>query len=323
MLALRPAAIAFVLALGLAVARPARGETEEMGRARSLALAAADHLDQKRYAEALNLATQAEDLFHAPTHLRMIAEALEGLGRNAEALDAWERLAAEPLGPNAPAAFQKAQKQAEERARDLFARIPALLVEVQGPSPAAVKATIDGRPLVVGTSALRLDPGAHRVRAEAPAYAPAERSVDLPAHGGVVKLALPLVPLDPRAPTSGGATPVPSNRFPTALPSLALGVGGVGLVGGAVTGVMSLDQVGALNARCVGGVCPPNEQAHIDRARMLGTVSTVSFAIGGAGLVAGVVMLALQRAPDGPEARTGKHVYPWIGPGMAGVEGQF
>src|SRR5262245_49516702 len=53
------------------------------------------------YAEALDYATRAEALHHAPFHLTIIGEALMGMGRVAEAMATFDRLVAEPLPANA------------------------------------------------------------------------------------------------------------------------------------------------------------------------------------------------------------------------------
>ncbi|MDI3285000.1 hypothetical protein [Polyangium sp. 15x6] len=69
----------------------------------------------------------------------------------AEALATYERLAAEPLGPTSPPAFRKAREEGSKRERALLALVPSLLVVVTGAATEDVKATVDGKPLALGT----------------------------------------------------------------------------------------------------------------------------------------------------------------------------
>jgi hypothetical protein len=52
------------------------------------------------------------------------------------------------------------------------------------------------------------------------------------------------------------------------------------------------------------------------------TVSTVSFAVAGAGIVLAVAGL-LSNGPPAGQAQGGARLTPWIGPGAAGIHGQF
>src|SRR5262245_1330165 len=123
-------AVGLVLAGALLGAAPAAADppTGDVDRARALARESSDLLDKQRYADALERATQAEALYHAPFHLVVIAQALEGLGRLAEAAHKYEQLIAEPLPPSAPRVFHEAQEKGRQRLRQLVARVPSLLV---------------------------------------------------------------------------------------------------------------------------------------------------------------------------------------------------
>lgn len=112
----------------LALATP----TSDKDRARQLAQTAADLLDGKKYAEALEAANKAESLYHAVFHLYVAARSLDGLGRLTEAADTYERLLAEPLPASAPKVFRDAQAESKGLLADLLARIPTVLVFVAG-----------------------------------------------------------------------------------------------------------------------------------------------------------------------------------------------
>ena len=88
-----------------APAAPASADTpvSDIDRARALAKQANRALQKAQsYAEALDYATRAEALYHAPIHLGIIGEALIGMGRGAEAMATLERLVSEPLPPTRP-----------------------------------------------------------------------------------------------------------------------------------------------------------------------------------------------------------------------------
>ncbi|MDI1430777.1 PEGA domain-containing protein [Polyangium sorediatum] len=305
------------------------GEQENVSKAREIALSASDDLDAKRFAEALEKVTQAEALYHAPTHLLMRAEALEGLGRLAEALETYERLAAEPLGPTSPPAFRKAREEGSKRERALLARVPSLLVVVTGAATEDVKATVDDKPLALGTGmATRFDPGKHVLRVEASGFSPVERTIELDERGGVIKVPVHLEVASARPVRDEkvdviAPKPAPSGRTLFVPAMAAFGVGAASLVAGAVTGVMSLGRVGELEELCTSeGRCPPSAQGHIDEAGTLGNVSTAMFVVGGAAAAAGVVLLVMGK-PKGPPAVGHVEVVPWAGPLSAGIRGTF
>src|SRR6185437_6009641 len=160
----------------------------DIDRARALAKEA-KHLLQKAqdYTEALDYATRAEALYHAPIHLEIIGEALMGMGRVAEAMEVFERLASEPLPPTASDAFRAAQEDGRKRLKELSAKVPSLLVNVKGPTPEDAKATVDGKPLAVGNGTAKwFDPGVHKLHVTAPGYGAFDQAVTLPVRGGVV-----------------------------------------------------------------------------------------------------------------------------------------
>ncbi len=65
-----------------------------------------------------------------------------------------------------------------------------------------------------------------------------------------------------------------------------MGVAGVGV--GTVFGVLTLKDKHDL--KCQGNSCPSSERDAVDSAKRNGNISTVAFAVGGAGLVLGTVL---------------------------------
>jgi hypothetical protein len=76
-----------------------------------------------------------------------------------------------------------------------------------------------------------------------------------------------------------------------------LGVGGAGLFIGAVTGGLALAQAKSVTKDCHGSLCPAGDKSAADAAMTKGWVSNVSLGIGVVGVVAGAVLLIVNRAP--------------------------
>jgi hypothetical protein len=278
----------------------------DIDRARALAKQANKALQKAQsYAEALDYATRAEALYHAPIHLAIIGEALIGMGRGAEAMATLERLVSEPLPANAPEAFRTAQEDGQRRLKELSARVPSLLLVVKGAPPGAVTVTVDDKPFALkGGTATRLDAGVHKIHATAPGFPPFNQPVTLPARGGVVILDVtfdvagaPATEGDTRGASgiAGDTHSVPP-RPPSRVPWIAaFGVGAAGLVVGGVTGGIFVSQVEALKAGCPANRCPATEQARAQSIGTLGNASTVGLIVGGVGVVTGGVVLLTQR----------------------------
>ncbi|MGH7438314.1 MAG: hypothetical protein ACRENE_21735, partial [Polyangiaceae bacterium] len=122
------------------------------------------------------------------------------------------------------------------------------------------------------------------------------------------------------------------------LPWIAFGVGGAGLLVGAITGSIALGDHSTLAKDCTGGSCPPGDSDKLSAYHSMSTLSTVGFIVAALGGGAGVVLLLTQpkappptaEAPTRPTAPTaattrtaGLRLYPVLGLGSAGVSGTF
>jgi hypothetical protein len=133
-----------------------------------------------------------------------------------------------------------------------------------------------------------------------------------------------------KPPTPKPAAALPAKEAPSGLGprrTAGLVVGGVGLVGvvvGAVAGAQALGQNErsiAIHERCRTGVDCDEGRALRESAFRNATLSTVGFAVGGAGLVAGAIMFAIP-APK-TERRTAILPFASANGGGAVVLGQF
>ncbi len=345
------ALVPLVVAASCALAPDSAAQTKDPATAaRELARAGWDALDHQNYKDALDKVTEAEALYHAPTHLLLMGNAQAGLGKLSEALATFEKLAAEPMSNAAPNAFKEAQETGRKRMKELLSRVPSLLVVVESAEAQGVTVTVDGQKVTfAGGVALRFDPGEHVIGVDAEGFPPVKKTIVLPEKGGVVRVPIALekpgAAASATATTTATASAAPSGTGPAAtgpgpyrIPAIVtLGVAGAGLVAGAVTGVLSLGMTSDLKARCPGNVCSPGDRGNLDSANAMANTSTATFVIGGAAAVLGGVLLTLdltttrakvQAAGSHTTAarRTGSagpQIEPWISAGGAGLRGRF
>lgn len=189
-----------------------------------------------------------------------------------------------------------------------------------------VTSTLDGKPLPI-------DPGKHHVRYELEGVDPLEEDVIINVgdhnrhlepvfrapggpHGDTTTPPPPTTPAEP--PSSG---PV---RWPA---YLTIGIGGAGIVVGAITGGIALGAKSALDEKCTTKTtCPKESQSDIDTLGTMSTASTVGFVVGGITAAAGIIVaIALPKAPAA-KASTEKQTVEWepiLSPTYGGVRGRF
>lgn len=246
-------------------------------------------------------------------HLR-IGGVQEKLGRLVDALASYR------AGLAKAGALPAVVKLAGDQIAALRPRVPSLTVVAAG-APPDLTVTVDGAPLRVAMGVpMPLDPGEHRVHAEAGGCLPFDRTLALAERDAQrVEIALALVS------ASTPAAPPPS-KLPGAL---VLGGAGVLVVTGVALFVTSYVKDGQINALCGGSArptCPESQMASI-----LGQVSTVNdlrfvgaglglLGLGGAAL-GGVLLARASR----PEPAAALRVFPVAGSGVVGVgaEGRF
>lgn len=100
---------------------------------------------------------------------------------------------------------------------------------------------------------------------------------------------------------------------------VGFGVGAAGLLTGAATGIGAIVTAGSLKNDCPNMVCPASSASTIDTSKTLGTVSTIAFIVGGAGVVLGIVGIVISKREPPKTA----WIAPMIGVGALGIEGGF
>jgi hypothetical protein len=206
-------------------------------------------------------------------------------------------------------------------------RLPRLTVKVVQGSPDCAF-TRDGAvlaPASLGTP-LAVNPGAHAIGVTCPGHA--DRTFDVSVAEGdrtettVSPGPATSAPASPEAPAPAPqsvAPPEVRGGNPKIVPLVVMGVGAAGLAVGLVTGLVADAKHASLLNNCdPGGACPVAQSDTIDAFRRFRTVSTVTYAVGAVALVGGGVWWLVAPSPhrDG-SARV------WVGPGSAGVRGQF
>jgi len=184
---------------------------------------------------------------------------------------------------------------AQKGINDLAPRLPKLRI-VAPNAPPGLKVLRDGNEITAAAldQELPADPGQHEVRASAPGSRGETLTVTLE-EGKTTTVNLALKPATPDA-KGLEAAPSTGALLPTGIALLVLGAGGLGV--GAATGVVSLNKISAVKARCGGPHCLSTDtadQREVSAAMTLGDVSTATFIAGGALAAAGAVLVVIDR----------------------------
>jgi hypothetical protein len=304
---------------------------------------------------ALQRFKSADDIMHVPTTSFEVARTQVALGMLVEALDTIAAIRRTPALSDDPTPFKDARVKADELDAQVEGKVPSLSITVSGGAEGETPAiSVDGVSLPAASAGVprKVNPGHHVVTARAPS-GQAKEELDV-AEGERKDVQLVLA--------SGGTPPgenPPSDQGPEAAHNIVhtpgpltyggIIVGGIGLVGGAITGLMTLSKASAVKSECTG----PNKtcttaqgKSDLSAGNSLATISTIGFAVAGAGAAVAVVSLILgHKAPEAgsgnapsadpgatppgdepapsPTSESHFHVTPWVGLGSAGVFGTF
>jgi hypothetical protein len=325
---------AFLLALGLSLAsarasaQPAPSATprvEDKALAEALFRDAKALLEAGKVAEACAKLAESHRLDPKPGTILNLASCHEKQGKTASAWAAYNEAAA--------IASRAGQAEREDYARQqaavMEARLSRVRVDVVDPPP-GLSVTLDGRPLsaAVWGTAIPVDPGEHALEASAPGY---DRwTTKLLANAGPATLPVQIPGLKPLATVAPPPPPPvviapPPPPVVVAPPSDASGrrvagfvVGGVGLAGlvvGSIFGVRTFSKKSAGDLLCKGTKCTQAGLDLQDQAATSATISTIGFAVGLAGVGAGIALVVTARpSVPAPAARV------WVAPAV-GVNG--
>jgi hypothetical protein len=340
----RARALLCAAGLGLALV-PATARAQQPGEAIAAATAlfqqARDLVKLGRYAEACPKLAESQRLDPKLGTLLNLAVCHEKQGRTATA---WAEYTSA-----AGIARREGQKEREDFAREqgaaLEKNLSRVILQPAAPEP-GLRVTLDEQTMAgpaLGTP-LPIDPGKHVVAASAPGKRAWSKEIDVPTQKADVPVEIPAleaVPEPPPEPPPPAPSPVPApapvlvapppfvpapappvRNDAVVLMATGFGVGALGLIVGALTGVVVLSQASTIRAQCnPQNQCASGQAGSIHSADTLANVSNVSFALGVAGAGVGVIGLVLRSRDQAP--RTGLSVTPIVGPGAVGLRGTF
>ena len=206
------------------------------------------------------------------------------------------------------------RKMAHDRAAALLPKLSHLTIDVPKPNRAPGLTIVrDG--VSVGDPqwglAVPVDPGPHVVEANANGKKPWQTTVTVAADGAAQTLSVPALENAPagEAPKAAGAStdsgPVkPVSHRQRMAGYITMGVGGAGLIIGSVFGLRAISKNNQSDSAsdCHGDVCINGGTGATARAdaRSAGNVSTVAFAIGGAAVATGLVLVLTDSKKEAP-----------------------
>jgi hypothetical protein len=190
------------------------------------------------------------------------------------------------------------EKIAVQRQSELKPRIPQLTLVLPPGAPAGAVVKRDGIELGAPSLgvALPVDPGAHVIVVEAPGRAVRESSILIVE--GEVRTVTVEIGAEAKPPWTPGPGPGPGPAPETGSSLrtwsyVGFGVGVVGIGLGTAFGIVTLGKKSTVDSQCKGLVCTAEGKAAADAGKTTGLVSTISFAVGGAGAALGVLLLVL------------------------------
>ncbi len=322
----------------------AQENAADVAAARALGTEGVKLADKGKCEDAVDKLSRAEKLHHAPMLLERLGECQVALGKIVEGTENLQRVVREEMGSNAPAAVLAAKMRAQKVLEAAKPKVAKLIVSVTGVAQAdSIVVKLDGQ--TVSSASLGMerptDPGDHTLDISAPGYKSVSRKVTL-SMGGSESVSVTLEvdpnakPIDDHKGNGDGGNkgdgrgkddvvvpPPAQGNGKTIAAVTSLAVGGVGLVLGGVFGVLAMSKKSTLDGQCVAKACPSGTQSTIDAANTFATVSTVGFIVGGVGLAAGIVLLAIPNGAPTAKPVKGLTVTPMLGVTSVGVSGTF
>lgn len=339
-----------VLLVALALATPAYAQSQpsaaDRTTARRLAIEGQIALKKGDFDTAADRFERANDLVPAPSILVRLAKARAGQGRLVEAYEIYREIIRDGVEPNQPEAFKRALVEAKQEVKLVEPRLAWVSINVVGANPEQVEVTLNGS--VIPSAALGaqrpVDPGTLKAQAKAEGYRTAEAEVQLSEgqHLPAIELRMTELPKASSAivqvgpaeqpvMTSDGGEPGVLSQ--STLGYVALGLGGVGLAIGTVTGIIALNR----HSQISDIPCVPDSQGwcHIDsdspeaveltnaRAdfQTFATAADISFITGGVLAATGLILLFT--APDDTADSQEATIRPFVGVGSVGAVGRF
>ncbi|HWZ92331.1 MAG TPA: hypothetical protein VNW92_25880 [Polyangiaceae bacterium] len=294
-------------------------------------------MEKGQYAEACPKFQDSQRLDPGVGTMLNLARCFEKSGKTASAWSMFRDAAA--------AARDKGQAERERAAREEAKRLEpnvrrVVITVAAQPSSSAIELSLDGTklPSSLWSVGVPVDPGTHTLSVSAPGKktwtgnfeankassqvtVPVLEDAPVEAPSGA---AVPAVPPEPMAPKATAPTPLapePSASSPGHGQRLAaIVVGGVGIAGvavGSIFGLMVKPEYNKSAPFCNGDHCSDQGLSYRQSAFDKASISTIAFAVGGAGLVGGAVLWL--SAPSNPEHNPGVALRAGVDPSGARI----
>jgi hypothetical protein len=307
--AMTKSAAVLVAAVALLSSPVARAQSEaDIATAREIAKEAFSAYDAGDFPRAEQLFERASKLYQAPTLLLGLARARAKLGKYVEARENYLRIIRAKLPDDANDAFREAQETARREVQEVEPKIAWVTVSLDGAEASEITITIDDHAVPPEAIGARrpVDPGRHVVRANGDGFESFAASFEV-GEGGAETIAVRVVRSSPDSIDPPPVVPPEHDESSAAggsvLPIVGwslLGVGGAGLIVGAVTGGVAVSQHGELSDNCVGNRCEADQYGTLDSFETMSTVSTVGLVAGG--VIAAVGLTLVLVAPSEGDA---------------------
>lgn len=285
----------------------ARAQAEALFNAGRAAVAKNDYATAcPKFEESLKLARRAGTLFN-------LAQCEEHEGRLVTAVQYYKEgiVVLEPDDPRL--APSKKQLQLIEP------RVPHLTVTLASPLPPGGRVTLDGREVASLNVEFAVNPGKHELTVLAPKFADAAQTFEI-AESERVSISVEVGPRLPDPPTK---TITVNALSPQRIGAIAaFGVGGLGVIGAAITGGLLVSAKSRVDEGCPNAQCTTAAGYEASQqGKPLLVVNTIAWGLGLAGAGAGTFLLLYKNKK---EQKTTPNTHSFVfGPGFVGVEGSF
>lgn len=280
--------------------------------------------NQKKFAPALEQFKKSYDTVASPNSGLYIARCLAEMGQTKEAFHQFRKVIAEADARAATEAkYAPTRDSAKTELDDLTKKIGVITISVKNPLPdSTLKVNGQPIPMTEWTSPIPVDPGRIEVVLTPTSGDPATKSVDVKAGEK------PTIEIEPAKATTNlpPPPPPPKEKGSSIFLPLAIGFGGVGVVGMGMFGVaggMSMSTLSELEDKCGNKPCTdPADADTVDRGEREQLIANIGLTVGAVGLAAGATFLIVDLVGGGGSSKE-QAIDLQIGPGYVGARGKF
>lgn len=282
------------------VLAPSPASAQDIAAAEALFNKGVEEIKAGNFKDACPAIAESQKLDPRPGTQYTLAECYARWGKTATAYVTFEDFlrTVNALPNSQRARYADRVKNSESKKVELKPNIPELTIRLPNGAPAGLRITRDNleiTPPMLGLS-LPVDPGPHKVVVELNGKPPAELDISL-SPGERKTLEVPVPGMQKKAPDTDNGKPGKGRVVAT---YATLGIGAAGVILGGVTGGLALSEKHKADHECPDFNCTPAGLDSVQNGRSLARVSTIGFAVGGAGLAAGLILFLTRPKQPAP-----------------------